>query len=132
MTENTLTPEQLRRRLAYATLFAAVILTPALWLVGGNLAGDFIAGVWLGTLAAFIMVAGPLLLPDRPGLSRGLAVAAGVVVAGAVLWLSPVGDAAGSERTESAAPVIAFGAGAVIAHASWVGQIRRLSRQSGG
>lgn len=40
MTENTLTPEQLRRRLAYATLSAAVILTPSLWPVGGNLAGD--------------------------------------------------------------------------------------------
>ncbi|MBA1147569.1 hypothetical protein H0Z60_10940 [Ectothiorhodospiraceae bacterium WFHF3C12] len=131
MAETDFTPEQLRRRLAYATLFAAVLLTPALWLLGGNLVGDFVAGVWLGTLAAFVMVAGPMLLPDQPMLSRGLVVAAGIIVGGSVLWISPVGNTGDSARTESAAPVIAFGVGAIIAHASWVGQIKRLGRQSG-
>lgn len=130
MTETSFTPEQLRRRLAYATLFAAAILTPALWVLGGNLVGDFVAGVWLGTLGAFVMVAGPLLLPDKPMLSRGLVVGAGIVVGGTVLWLSPIGSA-GDQAQQSAAPVIAFGAGAIIAHASWVGQIKKLSRQAG-
>lgn len=130
MAETDFTPEQLRRRLAYATLFAAAILTPALWVLGGNLVGDFVAGVWLGTLAAFVMVAGPLLVPDKPMLSRGLVVGTGLIVGATVLWLSPIGSATEAAK-QSAAPVIAFGAGAIIAHASWVGQIKRLSRQSG-
>ncbi len=119
---------QMRRRLAAATLCAAALITPVMWLTAGGLVGDFLTGVWVGTLAAFIMVAGPLAVPTRPALSRAVVSVVVMTVGGVTIWL--IRDGFQTQSTSGAAPLIVFGVGAVVAHASWSAQISRLSRQA--
>lgn len=116
---------RMRKRLAVATLIAAALVTPTLWLAAGSLAGDFLAGVWLGTLAAFVMVAGPIAAPDKPLVSRFLVIGGVMFVGGPILLLSPVGD----DTSGGNGALIAFVIGALLAHASWASQINRVNRR---
>ncbi|WP_018717140.1 hypothetical protein [Arhodomonas aquaeolei] len=119
----------LRRRLAAGTLLAAVLVAPVMGFTAGTLPGDFLAGVWVGTLAAFIMLAGPLALPDSPALSRAVVTVPTLAVGGVALWLL---RGARPEHAEGAlAPLLVFGLGAVLAHASWSIQINRAARRHG-
>lgn len=119
----------LRRRLALGTLFAAAVVAPLIWLTAGDIVGDFIAGVWVGTLAAFTMVAGPLALPGRPTLSRVSVTLATVAIGGLGLWLLRGGLGPEHAGGAGAAPLIMFGVGAIAAHASWTVQINRAARR---
>ncbi|WP_435104579.1 hypothetical protein [Arhodomonas sp. AD133] len=119
---------EMRKRLAGATLCAAALITPIMWLTAGGLVGDFLTGVWVGTLAAFIMVAGPLAVPARPALSRAVVSVVVMTVGALTIWL--IRDGLASPQSGGPAPLIVFGVGAVVAHASWSAQISRLSRQA--
>lgn len=120
---------RLRTKLAASALVAAAILTPTLWLAAGNVIGDFLIGVWLGTLAAFISIGGPLLVPQRPQLSRVLVVVGVLAVAIGLVYVSPSGFGHGPERAMEGVSLIVFVVGALAGHASWTLQINRLTER---
>ncbi len=118
---------QLRKRLAQSILIAAALLTPTLWIPAGSLVGDFLNGVWLGTLAAFVAVAGPLAAPAKPLVSRFLVVVGVLAIGAAIVWLSPSGFGVGGGAGKEGVGLIAFVVGALAGHASWTLQINRLT-----
>ncbi|MDZ7809487.1 MAG: hypothetical protein U5L11_04195 [Arhodomonas sp.] len=127
--ESNASARALRMRLASGTLIGAAVVAPVMWLTAGTLPGDFVAGVWVGTLAAFIMVAGPLPLPERPGTSRALVTVVTVVVGIFGLWLLRGGLGQEGAGGSGMAPLLAFGVGAILAHWSWSVQINRTAHR---